>query len=162
MGLFSFLHPPVVDYPPLGRLTRKRGRWRGQISLEGLPVAAFSSSGPRGGPDPAALALATALISHWPALQPAVAAALYDHYVPYREAVEASKLPRDDAFPILHGQDEVWRHLHKPAVAVRHTSTVYEIVLGLRVGWDLEHTVGATIRDWSLVDFSGSIGPFEL
>ena len=47
-----------------------------------------------------------------------------------------------------HGQDEVWRHLHKPAVAVRHTSTVYEIVLGLRVGWDLEHTVGATIRDW--------------
>lgn len=161
--MFEFLRCAPVDHPTLGLLTRSRGKWRGSIHLSGLPTAMLSVPGGRSGPDPVGLSLADELVSRWPDLREDLAEALYDHYLPYGEALESGEMPGDEAsLPQLNKPDEVWRHVSDPAVAIRSIGGRHEILIGLQTGWDEEHTVGATIRDWSLVELSGSIGVFEL
>ena len=132
-------------------------------SLAGLPIAALSVPGGRSGPDAAGLSLAEELVTRWPDLRQELALALYEHYPPYGEAFELGDMPGEDgSLPRLSDSDEVWQHVSDPAVSLRTIGGGYEFLIGLQTGWDEEHTVGATIRDWSLVELSGSIGGFEL
>lgn len=161
--MFKFLRSSPVDHPHFGPLKRSRGKWRGSIRLSGLPTATLSVPGTRSDPDPAGLSLAEELVTRWPALRSDVAAALYDHYLPYGEAFESGDMPGEEgSFPRLSDPDEVWQQVREPAVAIRSIRGSYEVLIGLQTGWDEEHTVGATIRDWSMVELSGSIGAFEL
>lgn len=161
--MLEFLRASSVDHPHFGLLKRSRGKWRGSIRLDGLPTAMLSVPGGHSGPAPAGLSLAEELVTRWPDLRPEIAEALHDHYLPYRESFESGDMPGEEvSFPRLSEPDEVWQHVSDPAVAIRAIRGRYEVLIGLQTGWDEEHTVGATIRDWSLVELSGSIGAFEL
>jgi hypothetical protein len=159
MNPFSCFKRVVVDHPRLGRLIRRGSKWRGKVSLEGLSDADLRIPGSRSGPDASALLQAIELIARWPGLRPAIAMALYEHYLPYREAVDAGEMAIEEQASVLEAPEEVWSHVYDPVVNSRPAG---DVVVAFRTRWDVEHTVGAIIRNWSVAEFSGSVGPFEL
>jgi hypothetical protein len=125
----------TVEDPQLGPLTRRRGRWRGEISLleRRVPLAVV---GGRRGPDEAALAIAHRASDEQAGARTELEAALADHREPYGETTE--------------GWSVEW-------VSVAPLDGALTLELGLRVAWDEEHTLGARLRDGRLVELNGSV-----
>jgi hypothetical protein len=127
--------PATFEDPQLGSLSRRRGRWRGEIDLVGGRVA-LAVVGPRREPDPDALAIARRVGDELESARPEVEVALADHREPSGEQAQgwmvewASVAPLDGALTLE---------------------------LGLDVAWDEEHTLGARIRDGRLVELNGSV-----
>jgi hypothetical protein len=112
-------------------------------------------SGQRGGPDLAALALAQELPTRYAGMQRTIENALFEHYQPYRDAFNAGQI--DDPIALLANPPEVWpyvRSVHIIAAPVRGRLT---IEIGYSVQWDIEHTLGAIVADWRLVELNGSV-----
>jgi hypothetical protein len=127
--------PPTFEDPQLGSLTRRRGRWRGEIALAGGRVA-VAVVGPRHAPDPDALAIARRADDELDSARPEVEVALARHREPSGE------------------QAQDWT-IEWAGVAPLDGALTLE--LGLDVAWDEEHTLGARIRDGRLVELNGSV-----
>lgn len=147
-----------TEHPVLGTLRYKSHTWRGHVVLTGLPPAELWLPGDESGPHPAAAAVAAELRAKWPTLQARLTIELFEHYTPYRESIAAESPSDDDGeFPLMHHSSEVWDHVHEPLVRVVMVGATPEIRLALSTEWDVEHTVGFSIRDWTLHDVSGSV-----
>src|SRR5262249_15555027 len=92
MALFGLLRSSSVNDPVFGSLTRSRGYWRGRAALGAHRDVSLLIAGGREAPDSAALAQARELPARYPALQGAIGPALFDHYAPYREAIDAGEI----------------------------------------------------------------------
>jgi hypothetical protein len=149
-GLFE--SPPFVD-PALGGFTRKRGVWRGTITLDGRAVPLVLAGG-KSSPDAAALELARALAADYPTWRDALAAALFEHYEPYAE------LGGDDpdfSTVAIDSASAVWPHATLQYVLVAPFEGELTFELGYEVAWDEEHTLGARLRDGVVVELNGSV-----
>ena len=127
--------PATFEDPQLGALSRRRGRWRGEVDLDGA-VVPLAVVGGRKGPEGDALAIARRSADELASARAELEAALADHREPSGETAEgwtvvwASGAPRDVPRPLE---------------------------FGLAVAWDEEHTVGARIRNGRLVELNGSV-----
>jgi hypothetical protein len=119
----------VVDHPELGRLTRRKGKWRGQYGLV--------LDGGRRGPDEKALVAALAFSVE--AVQPQVEGPLREH-----------RSNGTDVPP----ETEVWGDVRMAYVWAKADGTVE---WGLRVTWDDEHTLGARFDGQRLIELNGSV-----
>ena len=155
--MFGFLKSPPFTDPQLGDLHRKGGRWRGSLVLGDTQVP-LALSGSRGAPDGKALTIARSITSGFPSWREAVAAALFEHYSPYGEAVAAGDVEAPSGgLPRIDRPDDVWRYAHAKYVQVALLDGRLTIEIGYRVDWDEEHTLGARIRDAQLIELCGSV-----
>jgi hypothetical protein len=127
--------PATFEDPQLGPLTRRRGRWRGEVDLAGGRVA-LAVVGPRRGPDPDALALARRAGDELDSARPEVELALADHHEPSGDEARAWRVEWASVAPV---------------------DGVLTLELGLDVAWDEEHTLGARLREGLLVELNGSV-----
>jgi hypothetical protein len=128
-----------VTYPELGILKRSHGAWRGQLRLDPFGLMALAIPGSRSAPDFDAVILARGAADEFDRCRPTIDTALTEH----REAYVAE--PNTD-----------------PALAPFYVAVITldrQLVLefGYRAPWDEEHTLGARIKDGSLIELSGSV-----
>ena len=157
MSLLSFVLPRRYEDAVLGTLTRGWGCWRGRIALGADPALPLVLAGWQSLPAPAQLQLARDLVTRYAALQPAIAEALFEHYVPYAEAVVAGEEPPDPHLPRIGRPAEVWPHVRPVRVRIETIVSILTVEIAYRVAWDDEHTLGARFQDWMLVELNGSV-----
>ena len=151
MGILDFLRaPPPRQHPQLGSLQYSRGRWRGSIDLLGGARIPVSLPGPRGGPLPEGLRLAERAPDWWARVRPAVEKELYEHYTAGRDGGVAD-------LPDIASSGDVWTHVTLSSVEIQPHRSLDELQVAIRAAWDDEHTLGALVRDASLVELNGSI-----
>jgi hypothetical protein len=158
-GLFKT--PPYHD-EVLGDLARSGRHWNGSLLLAPHGMVKLIVSGDRSGPDSAALALARELPVQYAALRPAIQASLFEHYEPGRDAVLEGVFPQHvRPFPEIINSDATWLYVKVAFVRIEPLLTAGQMVNTVEVAytlaWDEEHTVGARIQDWYLVELCGSV-----
>jgi hypothetical protein len=110
----------------------------------------------RSEPDVAALALGRELPARYPTLQGAIGTALFEHYEPYRDALDRGEIS-DEQPPHIADAAEVWSHVTPVQILVAPLYGRLGVEIGYETLWDVEHTLGAIVVDWQLVEFNGSI-----
>jgi hypothetical protein len=116
--------------------------------------------GPRSSPDPQALEIARTVPSRYPEWRQQIAAAMFEHYAPYAEAVAEGELePPREGLPRIIEPEEVWPHTSIEFVAVILLDGELGVEIGYRVAWDEEHTLGARLRNGQLIELNGSVLP---
>jgi len=78
---------------------------------------------------------------------------LLDHVEPARD------LPDEvgTALPPPCDAEAVWRFATPVHVLIAPIDSTLTVEIGLRADWDEEHTLGARLRDWRLVELNGSV-----
>ena len=155
--MFGWFKTPLFSDPILGELRRTRGAWRGTIDL-GEVRTPLTISGSRSAPDPRALEMARTVRSAYPEWRELIAAALFEHYAPYAEAMVSGELEAPpEGVPRITRPDEVWPGTTVEFVAVLTLEGEPCVEIGYRVAWDEEHTLGARLRDGRLIELNGSV-----
>ena len=153
MGILDFLVTSTIEDEILGTLRRRWSGWRGALELDpGHPVP-LVISGSRAAPAPAALDLARQLPQKYPTLKHAIGQALLDHVEPARDLPDEVGL----ALPPLGDAEAVWRFVIPVHVLIAPVLGRLTVEIGLRADWDEEHTLGARLQDWRLIELNGSV-----
>ncbi len=146
------------DDDRLGALVHKRGYWRGTLELPAHGQVRLAVAGDSSLPDSAALLLARELAAHYESLLPEIEESLYRHFLPYREAFEAGESSCSvTPFPAVSTAAAVWLHAHPNHVLVAPLQGIQTVEIGYLVEWDQEHTVGALLQQWRLIELCGSV-----
>lgn len=153
MGMLDFLKRPEYTDPMVGTLVRKGGYWRGRITLGSGSGVPLILAGPRAAPGEAGLGLAHELGPRYPALRPAIERALFEHCEPYSGAGESG----EEEILRLSGPQQVWAHSSLVHVLIEPLGGVETVEIGYRTEWDPEHTLGARIQRWALIELNGSV-----
>lgn len=140
----------------LGELRRSGGYWKGNLVL--APCGAFRLSlvGSREAPNPVALRLAKELPDRFKGLMPDIQGGLFEHYAPYKEAVDAGEYTGSPC-PNIASPEAVWPHVTPAPVLIELLEGVPTVEIAFRVAWDVEHTLGARFRDWQFTELNGSV-----
>lgn len=148
--MFGLFRARAFADPALGELSRRRGRWRGRVSLAG-DTAALSLPGSREAPDADALAAARDLPARWESCRADIARDLFDHYSVLVDG-GVDDLPRIDR------AEAVWPHA-TPVFASfdGRRDAAFDWEIGIRVAWDDDHLLGARLLRGRLVDLCGSV-----
>jgi hypothetical protein len=155
--IFDRFRSPSFADPQLGEFRRSSGMWRGSIVL-GSERAPLVVSGTRVAPDPEALIMARGITSNFPTWRDAIYRALFEHYLPYAQAVTAGeKVPPKSGLLAIDGSDDVWAYATPKYVNVAPLGGPMTVEIGYRVTWDEEHTLGARLRDGEPVELCGSV-----
>jgi len=157
MGILDFLKSPQHVDPTLGNFNRKGGYWRGQIKLGADGEVPLLLAGDRAAPDNANIELARALAPKYITLRPIIQRALFEHYVPYAEAVASDEGNELGDIPKVSGPDQVWKHVSLVRVLIEPLSQTDTVEIAYRTEWDIEHTLGARFQNWALVELNGSV-----
>jgi hypothetical protein len=153
-GLFKIA--PFFD-PQLGELRRKRGRWRGAILL-GVNRVPLVLSGSRRAPDAKALSSARNISRNYEGWQSVIATEMFEHYLPYAEAVAAGEAePPQGWWPNIGAASEIWPYTSVEYVLVAPFDGKLTVEIGYRVAWDDEHTLGARFREGRFLELCGSV-----
>ena len=152
-GLFK--SEPFRD-PQIGELRRFGGYWKGSIALPPVETLRLALAGGRTSPDPLALQLAKELPGRVQALMPAIERGLFEHYLPYKEAIDAGE-ETGDSCPVIASADGVRRHAKPAHVLIEPLAGDWRVELAFETEWDIEHTVAAIFHNWKLVEFNGSV-----
>jgi hypothetical protein len=142
--------------PKLGEFQRSHGHWRGSILLE--PVGRFLQflAGDRNVPHLHALQLSRELRERFPSLVPRIQQGLFDHYKPYKEAVEVG-IEMSSPFPQITSTPEVWSHVKPAHVLIEPLNGRWRVEIAFTTDWDIEHTVAAIYSDWQFIELNGSV-----
>ena len=164
--MFGLFKKDVIEHPALGPLTKKGREWIGEISLIPDRPILLQIEGNKEGPHPAAVMMAVQLPTKLPELQPTIARALLEHLEPYQDALADPNLgyaemheEPDDAATIaaIRTPDQAWNAAFFAGVGISMDGDKVRLLLGIRVIWDVEHTLGADFDGWDFVELNGSI-----
>jgi len=150
--MFGFWRAKPYRDPELGELKRSRGRWRTSVAIPGHGTVQLALSGNRTQPDDDALRLARDLPRRFAALRADIRVALFAHYEPYGDATHD-----DRDVPKVRNDEMLWQHVRLVGVLVDRLSGVMTVEAAYDTDWDIEHTLGARLQDWKLVELNGSI-----
>jgi hypothetical protein len=153
MGVLDLLKRPEYTDPVVGTLVRRGGYWRGRIILGSGSGVPLILPGPRAAPGEAGLGLARELGARYTALRPAIERALFEHYEPYSDAGDSG----EEEIPRLSGPEQVWEHTSLVHVLVEPLGGVETVEIAYRTEWDPEHTLGARLQHWTLIELNGSV-----
>lgn len=140
----------------LGELHRSGGYWKGRIFLAPCGTFRLSLAGHRRAPEPLALRLAIELGERFRSLMPKIQEGLFEHYAPYKQAIEAGDYPGSTCARIA-SVDAVWSHVKSTHVLIEPLRDTWRVEIAFRTEWDIEHTVAAIFRDWQFVELNGSV-----
>lgn len=157
--MFGLFRSPPFHDAELGEFVRSRGYWRGTVSLasQSVPIAL---AGSRGNPDSGALALGRQAQTLYASMRPLIEAALFEHYEPYAEALEAGELPAtSESFQKITEPSQVWPNVSLVFVSISPIDGVLTTEFGFTTAWDEEHTLGARFQNGALLELCGSVLP---
>jgi len=140
----------------LGELRRAGGYWKGSVLVAPCGTFRLALAGSREAPAPTAVALARELPDRFPLLMPAIQAGLFEHYAPYKEAVDAGD-ETGSPCPNIASPDAVWPFVTPAHVLVEPFEGSPMIEVAFHVAWDVEHTVAARFRNWQFIELNGSV-----
>jgi hypothetical protein len=140
----------------LGELRRSGGYWKGSLAVAPCETFRLVLAGSREAPDPIALGLAKELPDRFKSLMSKIQAGLFEHYAPYKEAVDAGE-ETGSPCPSIASPGAVWPHVTPAHVLVEPLEGIPTVEIAFRVAWDKEHTVGARFRDWQFIELNGSV-----
>ncbi|MDH4043903.1 MAG: hypothetical protein OEW06_05530, partial [Gemmatimonadota bacterium] len=104
--------------------------------------------------------LAASLPDEYARLEAQVAAALFEHYEPGREAWQSGAMAgMIESYPEIPRAEDVWAHVHSVLVDIDPSRRAFPVEVRLNVTWDEEHTLGVRLKDGRLVELCGSTGP---
>ena len=106
-------------------------------------------------PDPIFIGLARELPKRFNSLVPKIQTGLFEHYAPYKEAVDAGE--ETGPCPNVSSQEAVWPHVTPAHILVEPLGGIPTVEIAFRVEWDNEHTVGARFQDWHFIELNGSV-----
>ncbi len=152
-GLFK--SKPFQD-GQLGELRRSGGRWKGSLVVAPCGTFRLALAGSREVPEPIALGLAKELPDRFKSLMPKIQTGLFEHYAPYREAVDGGQ-ETGSPCPSVASPEAVWRHVTPAHVLVEPLGGVSTVEIAFKVAWDVEHTVGARFQNWQFIELNGSV-----
>jgi hypothetical protein len=152
-GLFK--SEPFLD-AELGELRRSGGYWKGGLELAPCGPFRLALTGSRKAPDPTSLGLAKELPEQFALLMPEMEAGLFEHYIPYKEAVDAGE-ETGSPCPEIASAEAVWPHVTPAHVLVEPIQGVQTVEIAFRAAWDVEHTLGARFQNWKLIVLNGSV-----
>ena|SRR4249919_2000863 len=150
-----FKSEPFLD-SDLGELRRSGGYWKGGLELRPAGTFRLALTGSRKAPDPIALALAKELPERFKSLMPEIQTGLFEHYAPYKEAVDAGE-ETGSPCPELASAEAVWPYVTPAHVLVEPIQGVQTVEIAFRAAWDEEHTLGARFQNWKLIVLNGSV-----
>jgi uncharacterized protein DUF6985 len=140
----------------LGEFRRSGRNWKGSLALAPCGNFRLALVGNREAPDPIALGLAKELPGRFKSLMSKIQIGLFEHYAPYKEAVDAGE-ETGSLCPSLESPESVWPHVAPAHVLVEPIGGVPTVEIAFTVAWDEEHTVGALFQDWQFVELNGSV-----
>jgi hypothetical protein len=154
--MFGLFKAEPYDDSELGAFERSGGYWRGRVVLEPAGTFRLSLAGGRRGPHPKALQLSQELRERFPSLVPKVQQGLFEHYLPYKEAVEEG-IEMGGSFPQMADSVEVWPHVKPAHVLIETLNGQWGVEIAFTTDWDVEHTVAAIFSDWHFIELNGSV-----
>jgi hypothetical protein len=140
----------------LGELRRSGGYWKGGIVVAPCGRFLLALAGSRALPDPTALDLAKELPGRFTSLIPKIQIGLFEHYAPYKAAVDAGE-DSGSPCPNVASPEGVWSHVRPAHVLVEPLVGIPTVEIAFKVAWDIEHTVGARFQDWQFIELNGSV-----
>ena len=140
----------------LGEFRRSGGYWKGSLVVAPCGTFRLALGGSREAPDLIALGLAKELPDRFKSLMPRIQTGLFEHYVPYKEAIDAGE-ETDSPCPSVASPEAVWPHVAPAHVLVEPLEGVPTVEIAFKVAWDEEHTVGAPFQNWQLIELNGSV-----
>jgi hypothetical protein len=147
----------------LGTLERSWSYWECDYALPPLGTFKLKLCGGRKSPDASSLALACELPARLPSLLSQIEAKLFEHYGPYRDAVISGEEPGDASMAVhIKEAADVWPYVAPvhvlieplPGTPMPGTPTIQ---IAFSAVWDEEHTLGARIQGWRLIELCGSV-----
>ena len=156
--VFRLFKAQIFRDARLGEFHRSGGYWKGSVVLAPLGTFRISLAGSRNAPDAAALELAKELPERFKNLMPNIQDGLFEHYAPYRDAVNAGEETARPC-PTIASPEVVWPHVTPAHVLIETfgVGQVPTVEIGFRVEWDMEHIVGAMCRGWQFIEMNGSV-----
>lgn len=142
----------------LGEFRRSHGYWKGTLALPAVGTFSLSLAGSRQAPDQVALELARELPGRFEALMPKIQTGLFEHYKPYREAVDSGEQTGSPC-PEIAGPESVWSHVSPAHILIEPLGGVPTVEIAFRAAWDVEHTLGARFQGWQFFELNGSVRP---
>jgi hypothetical protein len=139
----------------VGTLERRHGKWIGATALPGHGQVELRVAGDRAAPDAASLRLAADASAQFSAVGAELAGQLLEHYLPYQDAWQGNDL--ENRGVELSAPEDVWAHVLVASIDVDARRVNSPIEFQLDVAWDQEHTLGAFVRDGTLVELNGSV-----
>jgi hypothetical protein len=152
-GLFK--SEPFLD-ADLGELRRSGRYWKGSLELAPCGTFRLVLTGSGKAPDPTALRLSKELPVRFRSLMREMQAGLFEHYAPYKEAVDAGE-ETGSPCPQIASAEAVWPHVTPSHVLVEPIRGVQTVEIAFRAAWDEEHTLGARFQNWKLIVLNGSV-----
>src|SRR4051812_47087478 len=150
-----FKSEPYLD-PELGKFERSPGHWRGRIVLEPAGRFPLSLAGDRNAPHIHALQLSRELQERFPSLVSEVQHGLFEHYLPYKEAVEKG-IEMGGPFPKITDSVELWSHVRPAHVLIEPLNEQWRVEIALTTDWDIEHKIAVIYSDWHFIELNGSV-----
>lgn len=149
MAIELFKSKPYQD-SEFGEFTRSRGHWNGRIVLPPTGIFCLSLAGDHDCPHPHAhaLRLLRELRERFRSLVPKMELGLFEHYLPYKEAVEAG-IEMRNPFPQIANAIEVWQHVKPAHLLIEPLNGQWRVEIAFTTDWDIEHTVAAIYSDYS-------------
>lgn len=151
-----FRSPAFVD-GVLGRLERRRGLWRGTLTLGEAAPTPFALFGSGRSPDAVALAAAHDLVASFSDWRPLIAKALHEHHAAAFGETLAEGV--DVGTIAIASFDDVWAYASLNSAAVIRLAGVATAELVYAVRWDDDHLLGARFQSGTLVELCGSVLP---
>src|SRR6516225_8540254 len=152
-GLFK--SEPYQD-PQLGELRRSSGHWKSSIVLAPSGQFRLSLAGNRQAPHPRAIELAREIRERFPSLVLQIQDRLFEHYLPYKEAVEAGEQTGSPC-PQIASDSAVWSYVKPAHVLIEPLKGQWRVEVAFTTEWDVEHTVAAIFSDWEFIELNGSV-----
>ncbi len=154
-GLFA---SPHFDDAVIGRLKRSGGIWWGTLEVGETPNVPVNLFGSGREPDATALEAARQISAMFDGWRPSIQQALFDHYIPYGEAIAAEDRSAQRAqMSALQKPEQVWNQVTLQSVAVVKMGGILTTELVYAAAWDDDHMLGARFQSGSLVELCGSV-----
>jgi hypothetical protein len=154
--MFGLFKPEPVHDGQLGELRRSGGYWKGGIEVAPCGTFRLALAGGREAPDAIALRLAKELPDRFNQLMPKIQVSLFQHYAPYKEAVDAGEQTGSPC-PNVTSPEAIWPHVAPAHVLVEPLEGVTPVEIAFRAAWDEEHTIGARFQNWRFIELNGSV-----
>jgi hypothetical protein len=164
--MFGLFKKVVIDHPALGPLTKRGGRWEGNINIFPNQSVPLELEGTKVAPHAETLAAALDLPSKLPSLIPLIIEELLEHLEPYKEALsdpdddlagmysDPSAVRKIQAITTSH---EAWAACEIEGVEVMLVENKVLLLVRIQSMWDEEHLLGAYFQDWQFVNLNGSV-----
>ncbi len=153
--VFGLKSEPYRDHE-FGVFARSRGHWNGGIALAPTGMFSLSLAGDHHAPHPHALQLLRELRERYSSLLPRIEQGLFEHYLPYKEAVEAG-IETNDPSPQIANAVEVWPRIKPAHILIEPIKGQWRVEIAFTTDWDIEHTVAAIYSDWQFIELNGSV-----